>query len=81
MVKLVANMHGNEAVGRELMLALSRYLLENYETDDRVANIIDNTDIHILPSLNPDGFEKSNKGINSINNIKQIPYIYFCYLF
>lgn len=62
MMKLVANMHGNEAVGRELMLALSRYLLENYETDDRVANIIDNTDIHILPSLNPDGFEKSTKG-------------------
>jgi len=65
MMKLVANMHGNEAVGRELMLALSRYLLENYETDDRVANIIDNTDIHILPSLNPDGFEKSTKGICS----------------
>jgi len=63
MVKLLANMHGNEAVGRELMLALSRYLLQNYERDPRVAKIVNETDIHIVPSLNPDGFENSTKGI------------------
>ena len=62
MFKFVANMHGNEVVGRELMLALSRYLLQNYHTDDRIASIIDNTDIHIMPSLNPDGFEIGKKG-------------------
>lgn len=63
MVKLIANMHGNEAVGRELMLALSRYLLQNYERDPRVAKIVNETDIHIVPSLNPDGFENSTKGV------------------
>ena len=55
MVKLIANMHGNEAVGREMMIALAAYLLENFETDQRVRDIVSRTDIHIMPSLNPDG--------------------------
>ena len=55
MIKLIANMHGNEVVGRELMLALSAYLLENFDKDQRVRDIVTNTDIHIMPSLNPDG--------------------------
>ena len=55
MMKLIGNMHGNEAVGREMLLALSAYLLENFNTSQRVREIITNTDIHIMPSLNPDG--------------------------
>ena len=55
MMKLIANMHGNEAVGREMMLALSAYLLENFNTSQRVREIVSQTDIHIMPSLNPDG--------------------------
>merc|ERR1719228_2051000 len=65
MVKLIANMHGNEAVGRELMLALARYLLQNYERDPRVRKIVSETDIHSMPSLNPDGFENATKGVCS----------------
>jgi len=55
MVKYVANIHGDEAVGRELLIGLARYLTDNYESDPRVRNIVDTTDIHLLPSVNPDG--------------------------
>ena len=65
MVKLIGNMHGNEPVGREVLLALAKYLLENYEDNERVRDIVDNIDIHILPSLNPDGFEESVVGVCS----------------
>merc|ERR1712223_1982413 len=62
MVKYVANMHGNEAVGRELMLAFIEYLAESYKngSDSEVTKLILNTDIHIMPSMNPDGFENSS---------------------
>lgn len=59
MVKYVANMHGDESVGRELMVFLAKYLLFNYGKDQRVTRLVNNTDIFIMPSLNPDGFEKS----------------------
>ena len=36
MFKWVANMHGNEVVGRELVINMAKYLLTNYGQDERV---------------------------------------------
>jgi carboxypeptidase D len=62
MFKYVANMHGNEAIGRELVIFLSKYLIGNYGVDARVTKLLNSTDIWLMPSLNPDGFEAASEG-------------------
>jgi hypothetical protein len=50
-----SSIHGDEITGYVLMLQLSEYLLENYGTDDRITNMVNEIDIWINPSANPDG--------------------------
>lgn len=60
--RYAANVHGNEALGRQLLLYLMEYLLTNYGIDGRVTRLLNTTEIHICPSLNPDGFENATEG-------------------
>ena len=41
---------------------LSQYLLENYGEDHRVTALVNNTDLWLMPSLNPDGFAAGIEG-------------------
>lgn len=88
-VKYVANIHGNEAVSREMSLHLiqvktflyfsfsktpkiielfssrktnKQHLVKSYREDAYIRWLLDQTRIHILPSLNPDGFEVAREG-------------------
>jgi len=62
MFKWVANMHGNEVIGRQLVIFMAKYLLMNYGEDKRVTRLLNETDIWLMPSLNPDGFAAGKEG-------------------
>ncbi len=50
-----SSIHGDELTGYVLMLRYIDYLLNNYGVDQRITNLVDNTDIWINPLANPDG--------------------------
>ncbi len=65
--KYIANMHGDEIVGREMMMRLIKDLLNGYGKDPQITNLIDRAQIYIIPSMNPDGASMRSRG--NANNI------------
>ena len=59
-VKYIANIHGNEVLGREILLQLIKHLCEGYRKSEKITALVNSTRIHILPSMNPDGYEMAS---------------------
>jgi carboxypeptidase T len=49
--------HAREAISGSSMIFFMQYLCENYATDSRIKDLVDNRQIYIIPCSNPDGWE------------------------
>lgn len=87
-VKLIGNIHGNELSTGETLLRFLEHLLTNPDKDKRVDEILANSRVHILVSMNPDGTEIATResctskiGRNNSNKLdlnRNFPDAFFC---
>lgn len=62
--RYTAGSHGNEVLGRELLLLLMQFMCLEYRSgNQRIRHLVAETRIHLLPSLNPDGYEKAFEAV------------------
>ena len=48
--------HAREPIGMQLLFYYMYYILENYETDTVIRNLVDNFELYFVPMVNPDGY-------------------------
>lgn len=53
--KYISSMHGDEITGREMTTFLIEEFAEKYGKDSELTELVNNTEIFIMPSMNPDG--------------------------
>ncbi|MFT5250707.1 MAG: carboxypeptidase T [bacterium] len=53
--------HAREPTSLSQLIFYMWYLLENYDTDYEIKNIVDNTELYFIPVVNPDGYLYNEK--------------------
>ncbi len=53
--------HAREPMSVQQMIFYMWYLLENYDTDVEVKQLVDNTEMYFVPVVNPDGYEYNHQ--------------------
>jgi len=69
---ICGSMHGNEFTGTETCLYIIDKLIEGYQNDQEIKNLVDQNCFYICPIVNPDGFSSTlEKGISQRNNCRE----------
>lgn len=63
-VFIMANLHAREIITPEIVMHFIEYLMQNYGSDPYVTYLVNNREIWIVPSANPDGHEYVMTGQN-----------------
>lgn len=75
-IMLTSSMHGDEIAGYPMMLSLINYILTVYSNTGhpdhtRIKNLVENTEIWINPSANPDGTYHNSASNTSVVNSRR----------
>ncbi|CAI5932902.1 unnamed protein product [Closterium sp. NIES-64] len=52
----IGGVHGDEPLGRQLLLYLADWLCNNYPSHPLAREVVEGVELHLLPAMNPDGF-------------------------
>lgn len=70
--RYTAGLHGNEALGRELLLLLMQFMCKEYNDDNpRVRRLVEGVRIHLVPSLNPDAYELAYEMVRDLGSFQK----------
>lgn len=51
--------HAREPIGMQHLIYFMYYLLENYDTNQEVRDLVDNTELYFIPIVNVDGYNRN----------------------
>jgi hypothetical protein len=72
--KYISSMHGDEITGRELTVKLIDEIATKYGSDSEITELVNNSELYIMPSMNPDGSEaKQRANANSTDLNRNFP--------
>ena len=62
-IVLIGGIHGDQPIGREILIRLIRHLIDGHKQNDpRVVHLLRSMTLHIIPSVDDSGFQKSVSG-------------------
>lgn len=59
--KYISSMHGDEITGRELTTMLIDEIGQKYGKDSEITELVNNSELYIMPSMNPDGSDMKQR--------------------